>query len=85
MLQDFRLIRHYQALIDAMQDLWQRGYRPDDLRMLVDGYLMALRTVGSFEPYEISRIQEEVLRYLGDPSNFEMPLPEPETLPRSWY
>lgn len=79
MLQDYRLIRHYQALTDALVDSWQRGYRQtDELRLLVDGYLLALRTTNLLEPFEIYRIEDEVRRFMYDPSNFEDPLPEPK-------
>ena len=82
MLQDYRLIRNYQAMTDAMVDMWQRGYRSDDLRLMVDGYLLALRTLGTFETFEIRRLEDEVIRFLYDSSNFELPSPEPEVLPR---
>ncbi|MEN9206462.1 MAG: hypothetical protein Q6K70_11705 [Thermostichales cyanobacterium DRC_bins_46] len=85
MLQDARLIRHYQALTDSLVDMWQRGYQDlQELRALVDGYLLALKTARVFEPYEIYRLEEEVMRFLYDRSNFEMamPEPEPEVMPR---
>ena len=85
MLQDYRLIRNYQALTDAMQDLWQRGYRTDDLRLYVNGYLLALRTLAIYEPFEIRRLEEEVDRFLFDSSNFEAPMPQPEPSPRRYY
>lgn len=78
MLQDPLTIRHYQKLTDAMASLWDRGYRFDDLRLYLDGYLAALRNVNSIEPYQIHRLEEESVRYLYDASNFEMPLPQPE-------
>ncbi len=73
MLQDYRLIRHYQALTDALVDFYRRGYNPADLRLLVDGYLLSLRTAGVLEPYEIHRIEEDVVRFMMDPSNFSDP------------
>ncbi len=73
MLQDALTIRYYQRLSDALVDLWNRGYRFDDLRLYVDGYLAALRHSNSIEPYLIHRLEEEVTRYLYDPSNFEKP------------
>ena len=79
MLQDYRLIRNYQAMTDAMVDLWQRGYRSDDLRLMIDGYLLALRTLGTFELFEIRRLEEETIRFLYDRANFEIPLTELET------
>ncbi|WP_017324787.1 DUF6761 family protein [Synechococcus sp. PCC 7336] len=82
MLQDYRLIRHYQSITDSMVDLWQRGYRMDDLRLVMDGYLMALRTLAVFEGFEMRRLEEEVIRFLHDPASFELPLPETEVMPR---
>jgi hypothetical protein len=80
MLQDPKLIRHYQALTDALVDSWHRGYqRIDELRLLVDGYLLALRTGKQLEPFEIYRLEDEVNRFLYDPSNFKEPELEPET------
>ncbi len=71
MLQDARLIRHYQVITDSLVDFWHRGYRQsDDLRFYLDGYLSALRTLRILEPFEIHRVEEEVLRFLRDPSNF---------------
>ncbi|XGV95932.1 MAG: DUF6761 family protein [Leptolyngbya sp. BL-A-14] len=71
MLQDTLTIRYYQKLSDAVVELWNRGYRFDDLRLYVDGYLAALRHSNSLEPYLIHRLEEEIVRYLYDPSNFE--------------
>jgi len=73
MLQDTLTIRYYQKLSDALVDLWNRGYRFDDLRLYVDGYLAALKHTNSLEPYLIHRLEEEITRYLYDPSNFEKP------------
>ncbi|MFZ9740037.1 MAG: DUF6761 family protein [Prochlorotrichaceae cyanobacterium] len=78
MLQDPLTIRHYQKLTDAMTSLWERGYRFDDLRLYVDGYLSALRNTNTVEAYNIHRLEEETLRYLYDASNFEMAMPQPE-------
>ena len=71
MLQDTPTIRYYQKLSDALVDLWNRGYRFDDLRLYVDGYLASLRHANSLEPYLIHRLEEEIVRFLYDPSNFE--------------
>ncbi|MBD1805257.1 MAG: hypothetical protein KME25_17630 [Symplocastrum torsivum CPER-KK1] len=80
MLQDTETIRYYQQLTDALVFMWNRGYRFDDLRLYIDGYLAALRHTNALESYRIHRLEEEATRYLRDPSNFEvMPLPEPET------
>ncbi|MDX2098627.1 MAG: DUF6761 family protein [Leptolyngbyaceae cyanobacterium bins.59] len=76
MLQDALTIRYYQRLTDAVTDLWNRGYRFDDVRLYVDGYLASLRHSNAIEPYQIHRLEEEISRYIHDPSNFEMPLPE---------
>lgn len=78
MLQDAQTIRHYQKLTDAFVEIWNRGYRFDDMRMYLDGYLAALRHSNAIEPYLINRLEEEVTRYLYDPSNFETPEPQPE-------
>jgi hypothetical protein len=80
MLQDPKLIRHYQALSDTLVDCWHRGYRrSDEMRLLVDGYLLALRTGAMLEPFELYRLEEEITRFLYDPSNFAEPEFEPET------
>lgn len=76
MLQHTQTIRHYQKLTDALVELWNRGYRMDDMRMYLDGYLAALRHSNSIEPYQIHRLEEEASRYLHDPSNFESTQPE---------
>ncbi|MCL6434546.1 DUF6761 family protein [Leptothermofonsia sp. ETS-13] len=73
MLQDTLTIRYYQKLSDAVVDLWNRGYRFDELRLYVDGYIAALKHTNSLEPYLIHRLEEEITRYLYDPSNFEKP------------
>jgi hypothetical protein len=79
MLQDTQTIRYYQHLTDALVFMWNRGYRFDDLRMYVDGYLAALRQTNALESYLVHRLEEEAVRYLRDPSNFEaIPMPEPE-------
>ncbi|MFZ4666612.1 MAG: DUF6761 family protein [Prochlorotrichaceae cyanobacterium] len=78
MLQDPITIRHYQKLTDAMGSLWERGYRFDELRLYLDGYLAALRQGNIIETYLIHRLEEESVRYLYDASNFEVPLPQTE-------
>jgi hypothetical protein len=84
MLQDTQTIRYYQQLTDALVFMWNRGYRFDELRLYIDGYVAALRHTNALEVYRINRLEEEVTRYLRDPSNFEvMPLPMPE--PESGY
>jgi hypothetical protein len=73
MLQDTLTIRYYQKLSDALGDLWNRGYRFDELRLYVDGYIAALKQTNSLEPYLVHRLEEEITRYLYDPSNFQKP------------
>ncbi|MBD0387768.1 MAG: hypothetical protein KME50_14815 [Nostoc desertorum CM1-VF14] len=77
MLQDTQTIRYYQKLTDAFVELWNRGYRTDDMRMYLDGYLAALRHGNILEPILIHRLEEEASRYLYDGSNFEVPQPQP--------
>jgi hypothetical protein len=79
MLTDTDTVRYYQKLTDSMVDLWQRGYRFDDLRLYMDGYLACLRQTNLVEPFLIHRLEEEATRFLRDPSNFELAMPEPET------
>ncbi|WP_448571247.1 DUF6761 family protein [Trichothermofontia sp.] len=79
MLQDTQTIRFYQRLSDALVELWQRGYRFDDLRLYIDGYIAALRHSNAIEPYLIHRLEQEISRFLYDPSNFEMTETQPET------
>jgi len=76
MLQDSQAVRHYQHLTDAMVDYWHRGYRFNELRLYVDGYLAGLRSANVLEPYQVNRLEEEALKFLRDQSNFEQVLPE---------
>jgi hypothetical protein len=78
MLQDPKTIRHYQRLTDALVDLWERGYRFDELRLYVDGYITALRHSQVLEAFDVHHLEGEVLRYLYDVSNFERLQPEAE-------
>lgn len=78
MLLDAQVIRYYQRLTDALTDHWNRGYRTEELRFYLDGYLAALRHSNAMEPYQIHRLEEEVTRYLYDPSNFAMTQSEPD-------
>jgi hypothetical protein len=71
MLQDTQTIRYYQRLSDALVELWNRGYRFDDLRLFLDGYLSALRHSNALETFQIHRLEEEVTRFLYDRSNFD--------------
>lgn len=78
MLQDSQAVRHYQHLTDAMVDYWHRGYRFNELRLYVDGYLASLRLTNTLDPYQLNRLEEEAMRFLRDRSNFEQVLPEPD-------
>jgi hypothetical protein len=83
MLQNADAVRHYQKLTDSMVDLWERGYRLDDIRLFVDGYLAALRQGNELEAFWVHRLEEVTLRFLYDPSNFEMAMPQP--MPQRYY
>jgi hypothetical protein len=78
MLTDALTIRYYQRLSDALVELWNRGYRYDDLRMYLDGYLSALKHSSALEPFQVHRLEEELTRFLYDPSSFEAVMPEPD-------
>ena len=78
MLQDAQAIRHYQRITDALTEQWNRGYRLDELRLYLDGYLAALRNSNVLEPYLVHRLEDEAVRYLFDTSNFAIPEPEME-------
>ncbi len=78
MLQDTQSVRYYQKLTDAMVDLWHRGRRFDELRLYMDGYISCLRHTNAIEPYLIHRLEEEAFRFLRDPSNFELSMPQTE-------
>ncbi len=79
MLQNSQSIRHYQKLTDSMVDLWRRGYKFEEIRMYLDGYLSCLKQTNTIEPYQIHRLEEETMRFLRDPSNFELSVPQPES------
>jgi hypothetical protein len=74
MLQDPHVIRYYQRLTDAVMEQWNRGYRLDELRLYVDGYLAALKHSNAIEPFMVHRLEEEITRFLYDPSNFATPI-----------
>lgn len=78
MLQDAQVIRLYQRVTDALNEQWNRGYRFDELRLYLDGYLAALRHTNVVEAYLIHQLEEEAMRYLYDSSNFETLQPERE-------
>ena len=74
MLTDALTIRHYQKLTDALVEMWNRGYRYEEMRIYLDGYLASLRISKAIEPYLINRLEEETTHYIYDRSNFEMAL-----------
>ncbi len=78
MLQDAFTVRFYQRITDSLVDYWNRGYRVDELRLYLEGYLAALRHADVLEPYLTNRLEDEALRFLLDPSNFAVPLAEPD-------
>ena len=75
MLQDRQSIRYYQKLTDAMVDLWQRGYRFEEIKMYMEGYISCLRQTNIMEIYLIHRLEEEAMSFLRDSSNFGAPVP----------
>jgi hypothetical protein len=79
MLQDSQTIRYYQRITDAISDLWQKGYRFEEIRLYLEGYIACLRHSNVLEPYSIHRLEEEANKFLRDPSNFELSLPQPES------
>lgn len=78
MLHDAQAIRYYQRLTDALVDQWNRGYRYEELRHYIDGYIAAMHHASAIEPYLIHQLEEEVLRFFYDSSNFETTQPEPD-------
>lgn len=78
MLQNSKSIRHYQKLTDSMVDLYRRGYRFEEIRLYMDGYLSCLRQTDLIEAYHINQLEEETFRFLRDPSNFELAQPQIE-------
>ncbi len=78
MLQDPQTIRFYQRLTDAMVSLWERGYRFDEIRLYMDGYLASLRHSNVLEPYLVHRLEEAAFNFLQDPLNFTTGIPQPE-------
>jgi len=74
MLQDAIAIRHYQKITDSLVEMSERGYRStDEMRLFLDGYLSALRFSNIVEAHLIHRLEDEVIRFLYDPSNFASP------------
>jgi hypothetical protein len=84
MLTDPLTIRYYQRLTDAMVELWNRGRRYEELRLYMEGYIACLRHTNTLEPYLIHRLEEELFRFVRDPSNFELSMPQTE-VERDYY
>ena len=79
MLQDARVIRYYQRITDTLVDYWNKGYRSDELRLYLEGYVTSLRHSGAIESYLIYKLEQEALRFLYDSSYFIIAQPEVET------
>ncbi|WP_071516203.1 DUF6761 family protein [Geitlerinema sp. PCC 9228] len=80
MLDDPQTIRHYQRLTDALSDFQSRGYRYDELRMYLNGYMAALRNAYALDSYLVNRLEEQANRFLLDmvAGNAPEVQPEPE-------
>lgn len=79
MLQDNQSVRHYQRLTDAMVDMWHKGYRFDEIRLYIEGYICCLRHTSAIESYLIHDLEEKALRFLHDPSHFALSMPQTQT------
>ena len=79
MLQDARVIRYYQRITDTLVDYWNKGYRTDELRLYLEGYIASMRHSGAVESYLINQLEQEAIRFLYDSSNFAVAQPEVET------
>ena len=69
-LDDPEAIRHFQSLCDACQELTTRHHTPSELRLYSDGYLHALRKLGSLDPRSQHRLEQLIDRWIMDPSSF---------------
>ena len=78
-LQDPQTIRHYQKITDGMVDLYRRRYSFEEIRLYMEGYIACLRNSDFIEQYHIHRLEEQALKYLRDPSNFELSFPQTQT------
>jgi len=79
MLQDARVIRYYQRITDTLVDYWHKGYRTDELRLYLEGYITSMRHSGAVESYLINQLEQESIRFLYDGSNFALTQTEMET------
>lgn len=75
-LQDPKSIRHYQNITDGMVNLYRRRYSFEEIRLYLDGYVACLRNSDTIEQYLIHRLEEQALRFLRDPANFELSSPQ---------
>ena len=78
-LQDPQSIRHYQKVTDGMVDLWRRRYSFQEIRLYLDGYIACLRHSDFVQQYHIHRFEEQAIKLLRDPSNFELSSPQTQT------
>ena len=76
MIQDPQSIRHYQKITDGMVDLWRRRYSFEEIRLYMEGYIACLRHSNFVEQHLIHRLEEQALRFLRDPSNFDLSSPQ---------
>ena len=79
-LEDPVSIRHFQSLCDACQELTTRYHSPSELRLYADGYLHALRRIGTLDPREQQKLEQLVDRWIMDPSSFIGPNGDMSTL-----
>ena len=75
-LEDPQTIRHYQKITDSMVNLWRRRYSYEEIRLYLDGYISCLRNSNFVEQHHIHRLEEQALKFLRDPSNFESATPQ---------
>ena len=78
-IEDSKSIRHYQKITDGMVDLWRRRYSFEEIRLYMEGYIACLRHSDFIEQHHIHRLEEQALRFLRDPSNFELAYPHTQT------
>ena len=73
------MIRYYQRITDTLVDYWHKGYRADELRLYLEGYITSLRHSGAVESYLINQLEQKAIRFLYDASNFAITQTEVET------
>lgn len=79
MIQDTQTIRYYQKLTDSLTEMWQRGYRLDDLRLYAEGYITAFRHTGAIEIPQVNHLEEEVNLFLFEIINIPNLAPQTQT------